>query len=613
MKKIITSLSLLCVLLNTNAAHLSNRLVLSARMQGSQMVPAVTTTANGVASFMLNETRDTLQVNVAVAGLYNMITGLHIHEGASGTNGGVILDLTEIVEHNVVRTIVTGSDLMMIKAKMLEGNTYIVAHTAANPGGHLRGQISVEADMLATTTLNGANEVPAVATPAMGVAKIVVSKDSRMLYFNVTTTGLSGPIMGAHIHDGIAGASGGVAEDLSSGISADGKSISGSLTLSYANFVGLLKSNSLYINVHTAAFAGGEIRGQLMLNAGMVLDAMLDVAQIGAPLMVPSNGAGLGNFKLSTGMDTLMYDITAYNLTGAITAAHFHNAPAGTGGGVVHDITPSIMGNRVMGIWTAANGLNAMMLSELMKGNFYIALHTAANAGGELRGQVIRLAREGYVMEINGMQEVPAITTAAMGSGMVTIDRNKENAHYMLAFDGLSGPATGVHFHNGAMGTNGAVIYDLTSLLMNNGAYGYWHSSSMPMFTSTEEALVRMGNVYVNVHTAANPNGEVRGQLMGNYMISSPTVDIIEIEDNFTAISTYPNPAVALFNVQFDSKTSGEASLEIIDMKGRNVLAQKAILFAGFNVVTIDVTTLPTGVYFVKSNNTMLSKLVKLD
>lgn len=112
MKKNFQTLMLSIAMLSavqTFAGHLTDRIILSARLQGSNEVPAVATSANGVASFMLNATRDTMQVNIAFTGL--KATAMHIHEGKAGANGGVFKDLTKNIKGNVARLILTGTDL----------------------------------------------------------------------------------------------------------------------------------------------------------------------------------------------------------------------------------------------------------------------------------------------------------------------------------------------------------------------------------------------------------------------------------------------------------------------------------------------------------------------
>jgi CHRD domain len=62
-------------------------------MEGAQEVPAVVTNAKGIASLVLNKTRDTIFMNISANGLSGAIASAHIHTGVAGANGGVLIDL----------------------------------------------------------------------------------------------------------------------------------------------------------------------------------------------------------------------------------------------------------------------------------------------------------------------------------------------------------------------------------------------------------------------------------------------------------------------------------------------------------------------------------------
>jgi hypothetical protein len=129
-------------------AHLSDNLLVTARLSGAQEVPAVTTSATGVAGFSINSSKDSLCIDIIVVGLSGPITGIHIHDGVEGVNGGVVFNLTPFVSGNRIQTVVTGADLTAeIMAKLLSSEYYLNVHTAANPNGEIRGQLKLETDM----------------------------------------------------------------------------------------------------------------------------------------------------------------------------------------------------------------------------------------------------------------------------------------------------------------------------------------------------------------------------------------------------------------------------------------------------------------------------------
>lgn len=108
-------------------------------------------------------------------------------------------------------------------------------------------------------------------------------------------------------------------------------------------------------------------------------------------------------------------------------------------------------------------------------------------------------------------QVVPAVT----GSGTATISGtyNSDNGQMITTttWTNLSGaPITG-GFYQGAAGVNGSLIGDLWSLGTGLTATGTF--SDTTIITSEQATQLKGGNLYYSLATAANPNGEVRGQL----------------------------------------------------------------------------------------------------
>ena len=107
-------------------------------------------------------------------------------------------------------------------------------------------------------TLSGDQEVPPVTTSAAGTGTISVGAD-KSVGGSVTTTGVAGTM--AHIHDAAPGKNGPVVIPLSkSGDSTWSVPAGAKLTdAQYKSF----EAGNLYVNVHSAAHAGGEVRGQI--------------------------------------------------------------------------------------------------------------------------------------------------------------------------------------------------------------------------------------------------------------------------------------------------------------------------------------------------------------
>jgi Cu/Zn superoxide dismutase len=108
-------------------------------------------------------------------------------------------------------------------------------------------------------TLSNAAEVPPTTGSGSGTATVTLDTATKTVTYNVTYSGLSGPAAAAHIHCGAAaGANSGVAVAFPSAASP----ISGSGTMTDAQIADL-EAGKCYVNVHTAANKGGEVRAQL--------------------------------------------------------------------------------------------------------------------------------------------------------------------------------------------------------------------------------------------------------------------------------------------------------------------------------------------------------------
>lgn len=107
-------------------------------------------------------------------------------------------------------------------------------------------------------TLNGSSEVPDNTSTATGTAVLLYNKTSKIFTLTVNFSGIT--LTDAHIHKGAVGVDGGVIfpiSDLTSPMNYT------SMTLSAEQEADLM-ANLYYVNLHTAAFPGGEIRGQLI-------------------------------------------------------------------------------------------------------------------------------------------------------------------------------------------------------------------------------------------------------------------------------------------------------------------------------------------------------------
>jgi hypothetical protein len=108
-------------------------------------------------------------------------------------------------------------------------------------------------------------------------------------------------------------------------------------------------------------------------------------------------------------------------------------------------------------------------------------------------------------LKLTGDQEVPPVTTTAAGSGTITIGADG-SVGGTVTTTGLDG--TAAHIHVGSAGKNGPVIVPMTKT-----GDGVWSFASGAKLTPEQLKAYEAGDLYVNVHSAANKGGEIRAQL----------------------------------------------------------------------------------------------------
>jgi CHRD domain-containing protein len=131
-----------------------------------------------------------------------------------------------------------------------------------------------------------------------------------------------------------------------------------------------------------------------------------------------------------------------------------------------------------------------------------VALAVTAFAGAAPRANPIMAAAK-----LTAAEEVPAqVVKNTKATGSFTLDVTGKKGTFTLKFSGLTGPATAAHIHLGGMGKAGPVVVPLC---------GPCKSPVKGTATLTAALLkdLKTHKLYVNVHTAKNPNGEIRGQL----------------------------------------------------------------------------------------------------
>lgn len=220
-------------------------------------------------------------------------------------------------------------------------------------------------------------------------------------------------------------------------------------------------------------------------------------------------GSARGSFTATmTKSDTgavLNWQLSFGGLTGDGLAAHIHIAARGVAGPVVVPLcSPCTTGA------TGTANINATVLDAIQNDRAYVNVHTKTNPAGEIRGQVSPSATLNASLRAAQERPKPKGKKVGRARGAFTVTITKQGSSavlvWRLTYSRLTGKATAAHIHSGARGKAGPVIVPLCAPC-KSGANG-----RATVDASVLNAL-EAGRGYVNVHTATNPAGEIRGQL----------------------------------------------------------------------------------------------------
>lgn len=266
----------------------------------------------------------------------------------------------------------------------------------------------------------------------------------------------------------------------------------------------------LYFNVHSAANPVGEIRGVIIPST---------------PAFLTDNGDPVTNNNFSTllsgdqevpatttqasGYATVVLDPATRTLTGVVVtngivgiAAHIHEGAPGVAGPVIFPLQGGPT------VWTVPAGtvLTDAQVATLAAGTYYVNVHSTAAPSGEIRGQLTQQLR---FAALSGANEVPPNASTATGTGVLSLNPVTNEIRGFVKTTGITG--TVAHIHEGLPGVIGPVSVPLTETPVGSGL---WVVPDGSILTAGQVASFNAGNLYFNVHSAANPVGEIRGHIL---------------------------------------------------------------------------------------------------
>ena len=185
---------------------------------------------------------------------------------------------------------------------------------------------------------------------------------------------------------------------------------------------------------------------------------------------------------------------------------------------------------------------------------------------------------------LNGTSQVPTNTSTATGTATGTFNSLTNQLNLTVSFSGLSANAVAGHIHTGSAGNNGPAII---SFAIPNSTSGTFNYSGVLTTTQTTDLLA--GNLYINIHNSAFPDGEIRGQIgavcVANSFVWNP--------GNLSGITVSVNPSMTTTYTLTASNTmttcSSTATTAITVLNPAVPVATGATIASG-NSVTLNAT-----------------------
>jgi len=370
-----------------------------------------------------------------------------------------------------------------------------VTESAIDPGVAVRA--------IGTASRSGAAEIPGPGdSDGTGTAQVQVNVGAQQVCIALNGQNIA-PATAAHIHRGVGGVAGPIVVTLptpvggvANGCVAVHRFLASEILLNPAGF---------YVNVHTADFPDGAIRGQVALSRPTNLVAALT----GAAEVPPADPDGSGLAAVTVDRDTLQVCavLNVANIDPAILA-HIHRGVAGVIGPIVIDLPVPTAGS-ANGCTT---GLSAALLDEIVNNpaGFYVNVHTGTFTGGAIRGQLQVAAPATQVAALTGAAEVPGPGDLdGLGLSSLSIDVPNRRICIATLVENVLTPIA-AHIHGGPAGVSGPIVVNLP-IPVNGAVVGCVEGINAALIA---QIASNPSAFYVNVHTIDHTSGAIRGQLV---------------------------------------------------------------------------------------------------
>ncbi len=416
-----------------------------------------------------------------------------------------------------------------------------------------------------------------------------------------------------------------------------------------------LKNGLVYSNIHTSGFPGGEIRGQIILNAltstTYPFIGSYSGTQENPPNASPGIGLILGVYDAAS--KNISYILGFSSLGSGTTAAHFH-APAAPGTNASVIIPKAGFPTGVMeGFYSNQHTITAMQETWLLKGLWYSNIHTSGFPGGEIRAQLMVMAAPTFLND-----GTIVLNASCFGNdGNLTIIPQSGVPPFMYSKDGgatyVPGPAAGFTFTNLSVGSydlrlkdangmeseivtktivqqygalptfinNGTIVLDATcgnndgniSIIPTSGGAPFMYSidggTTYVAGPDGGYTFVNLapGTYHLRLKAASGCESDVVERTVEQNCPRSTTssskgvlTDDLSQMNKTGKVATFPNPSKGIFKVQLSNFASSRAEVSVFDGKGTLVQKRLVNLNEGSSA-DFNLTGRAPGLYYIKT------------
>ena len=248
---------------NPLAIEVDNHPAFAVTLTAAQIFPTPGSAASGTAQLKADLASGALSGRVMLSGV--TATAVTLNTGFAGDRGALLLTLQPGASSSEWQLPAGALLTEEQTTALLQGGLYVIASSAANPQGELRGQITPASIMVVFSPLSGTQEVPPVTINAAGVSAATVDTVANTLTVHVHASGVD-DAMGGEVAEGAAGVVGGRLAALTRD-DVDPKHWAAQLVAVDTAVMAAFKASHWYINMLTPADPKGAIRGQIELSA----------------------------------------------------------------------------------------------------------------------------------------------------------------------------------------------------------------------------------------------------------------------------------------------------------------------------------------------------------